>query len=60
MANTVRDLSQALDEERERRRQIEDELEQLKARMSEWEKGTRRLIEQLCALDVVPDWEPGD
>jgi phage shock protein A len=60
MASTVGELSQALDDERERRRQIEDELEQLKVRMADWERGTRRLIEQLCALDVVPDWEPGD
>jgi gamma-glutamyl:cysteine ligase YbdK (ATP-grasp superfamily) len=48
MAATVDSLSSALDEERARRRAIEDELEELR-------EGIRVLIRQLAA---EPDWEP--
>lgn len=53
MANTVGELSQALDEERARRRIIENKFEKLR-------KGVRVLIGQLSNAGIVPKWEPGD
>jgi hypothetical protein len=53
MAATVESLSSALDDERARRRAIEDELEELR-------EGIRVLIRQLARAGIEPEWEPGD
>lgn len=52
MATTVDSLSSALDEERARRRLIEDDVAELKAR---WEQDRQRLEERVAELEAERD-----
>jgi chromosome segregation ATPase len=61
----INDLSTGLDEERRKRRILDDKLDaldleyrELVVELEKWKRGTERLIAQLRRAEMSPDWIP--
>lgn len=58
LSRRLSELERALDDERSARREVEAELAEVKAMLSDYRDGTQLLVEQLQDNGYVPAWLP--